>query len=302
MADELRIRRVGVPELSELAGFCLPAYPGGKTRFTDPTAVEEYPEPVQRGMYGARLEWLEGAVRRGLVAFLAGPPGAACGLVECLPIEVAPRRVRGEGLLFVTCLWVTPPEWAGRGVGRTLLRAVEEEARKLGKAGLATLAYARGEHKPAGFFVRQGYVEVDRRGKLVLLHRALAPGARPPRWHDTPAWGPNAASAGERGSDWAPTTAGRAGSIPRVDLLWSGQCPYFWAAAGAVRQWARARAGCVEFREWRTDDPAAADLLGTTGGVFVDQRRVDRGPCGRGEVFALLDAACGLRGDPRPEG
>lgn len=294
MADA-EVRRAGRGELGELAGFCLPAYPGGKGSFANPAAAGEYPPAVQREMYRERLAWLSGAMTRGLVAFLAGPPQAAFGLAEGVPVEAAPRRVRGRGLLFLTCLWVEPADRRGRGVGRALLTAFEDEARRLGKGGVATLGYAQGGHKPAGFFRRWGYAEIDRRGDLVLLFKALAPDARPPEWLGAGGPGPKIRAA----SDPA-----RGGEAPRhrLELIWSGQCPYFWAAAHAVREWAAAHTDLVEFSEHRSDDPAAADRLGTAGGVFLDGRQVDQGHRSRREIFDLLDECCGVTPPAQPGG
>ncbi|MCL6450541.1 MAG: hypothetical protein K6T75_04510 [Acetobacteraceae bacterium] len=62
---------------------------------------------------------------------------------------------------------------------REWLLAVEGEALASGRGGVATLACAGGDHKPASFYRRFGYA--GWRGGRSLLYRPLAPEARPPR-------------------------------------------------------------------------------------------------------------------------
>ncbi|MDA3850384.1 MAG: GNAT family N-acetyltransferase [Spirochaetaceae bacterium] len=66
--------------------------------------------------------------------------GSNIGMIQYLPIEES--TAQGENLYFVQCIWIPPKKrnQAGqqrkKGVGKTLLKAAEEDVRQRGAAGL----------------------------------------------------------------------------------------------------------------------------------------------------------------------
>ncbi|MDI6824229.1 MAG: GNAT family N-acetyltransferase [Bacillota bacterium] len=268
--DHADITEVPFERLADLARFCLPEQ--GNPEFP--------PDRVDR-MFASRLEWLRRMWERGLRAWMAyAAAEVSVGFIECLPIEAAPRGVKGNELTFVTCLWVKPASARGCGVASALLNAAEEDAR-LRSRGMAAVAYERSQHKPAEFFYRHGYSPVSSRRGRVIVFKAFSGEARPPAWLEAK---PGLGLA--EGQD-----AGR----PRVALFWSGQCPYFFSGAEDLRGWAAAAGRAVDYREIRTDDRAVAELYGVTGGIFVNGVQVDDGPPSRDDLWRLLDRATGLR-------
>jgi len=300
----LDITEVTFERLADLARFCLPEQ--GNPEFP--------PERADR-MFTSRLEWLQGMWDRGLRAWMAyattewlfpvqtapgrsasippDPERIACdaassvgsglipvGFIECLPIEVAPRGVKGKDLTFITCLWVKPASARGRGVASALLHSAEEGARRRSR-GMAAVAYEHSHHKPAQFFHRHGYSPVSSRRGRVIVFKAFSGEACPPAWLEArPGLG---------------LAAGRDTACPRVALFWSGQCPYFLSGAEDMRDWVAGAGRAVDFREIRTDDRAVAELHGVAGGIFVNGVQVDDGPTSRDDLWRLLDRATGMR-------
>ena len=96
-------------------------------------------------------------------------------MIQYLPIEQS--SVEGSGLYFIPCIWVHGHKqgrgnFQGRGMGRALLEAAEEDARALGAQGMA----AWGLWLP--FWMRascskHGYRSADRDGIASLRLEAV---------------------------------------------------------------------------------------------------------------------------------
>jgi len=94
------------------------------------------------------------------------------GLLEFVPIELAPEPVKGENSLFIDCVWVLPPFWH-TGVAKGLMKSFIREAKQYG--GASVLAYEGDkwfgyfEYMPSSFFKSFRFKEVSRDGSRVLL-------------------------------------------------------------------------------------------------------------------------------------
>jgi len=124
-----------------------------------------------------RLNWVEEMMPKGLEILLAlGPRKSKKGLIEYLPIELAPEPVKGQHSLFIDCVWVLS-RYSKTGIGRGLMQHFLKEARKVG--GATVLAYEGDkwfgyfDYMPAKFFRRFGFEEVSRDETRLLLHRDL---------------------------------------------------------------------------------------------------------------------------------
>jgi len=140
-----------------------------------------------------RLAWLKKMHDIGLrvkVAFLEGKPA---GFLHLIPIEYSPWGPIGKDLMFSPCLCVDD-KWKGKGLGKALLQAAEEEARKQEKKALVTYGYY-GDFwfMPASFFEKHGFSVVERRkvtsegqkdllNEIVLLWKVFDETAEPPQF------------------------------------------------------------------------------------------------------------------------
>jgi GNAT superfamily N-acetyltransferase len=208
--------------------------------------------------------WFNKMKERGLRVKLAEDDrGRIGGMIQYLPIEYS--FAQGEGLYFINCIWVHGHQqgrgnFQKRGMGQALLRAAEEDARKLGVKGLAAWGIWPPFWMKAAWFKKQGYTKVDRRGIQVLLWKPFAPDAVPPKWI-RPKKKPQA------GPDQVTVTA-----------FLNGWCP------GQNLAWERAKRAAAEFgdrvvfREINTFDREVFWEWGISDALFIDDRQVRTGP------------------------
>ncbi|MCL5801561.1 MAG: GNAT family N-acetyltransferase [Gammaproteobacteria bacterium] len=128
-----------------------------------------------------RVVWLRSMEAQGLRTWAAFVDGQRAGFAYAMPIEVCPWGPLGTGLLALPCLFV-PSSTTGHGVGRALVQAAEEEARRQGLHGLATIGYFHDFWLfPAPFYERCGFQVLARQDTAALLWKPFDAQAQPPR-------------------------------------------------------------------------------------------------------------------------
>ena len=157
----MEFRKISVDELPYVSYLCL----WGISR-QQKEAMKEHMEE--------RLRWIEEMMPNGLEIIVAlGPRKSKKGLIEYLPIEIAPEPVKGRNSLFINCIWVLSRH-SKAGIGKELMQHFLEEARKVG--GATVLTYEGGkwfgyfDYMPASFFKKFGFEEASRDENRVLLH------------------------------------------------------------------------------------------------------------------------------------
>jgi GNAT superfamily N-acetyltransferase len=212
-----------------------------------------------------RCRWVDRFTPRGLRAKLAlDDAGTAGGMIQYLPIEES--TVDGAGLSFITCVWVHGHEqgrgnFQGRGMGRALLAAAEEDARARGAKGMAAWGLWLPFWMRASFFRKHGYRTVGRDGIASLLFKPFAADAQPPRFFRPTA----------KPLDLAP---GRVS----VTCFVNGWCTAGLVTAERARRVAGEFGEKVAFREVDTSEHAVVAEWGLADALFVDGKRVMTGP------------------------
>lgn len=212
-----------------------------------------------------RHRWVDKFIPRGLRAKIAlddaGVPG---GMIQYLPIEQS--MVEGEGLYFIPCIWVHGHKqgrgnFQGQGMGRALLAAAEEEARRLGAKGMAAWGLWLPFWMRASFYRKHGYRTVDRNGMACLVFKPFSADARPPRWLRRTAKQPEQASG-------------------RVNLTCfvNGWCTAGLVTAERARRVAGEFGDKVAFREIDTSEHATVAEWGLCDALLVDGKQVMTGP------------------------
>jgi GNAT superfamily N-acetyltransferase len=212
-----------------------------------------------------RRQWLERVERRGLRAKLAlDDSGVEGGMIQYGPIEHS--VVDGSGLYFVYCIFVHGHkqgrgDFQGRGMGKALLQAAEEDARALGAKGMAAWGLALPFWMKASWFKKQGYRRTDRQGISVLMWKPFTDDAVPPRWFRKTGKEPE-------------TTPGKV----NVTAFTNGWC----LAQNLVYERAKRAAAefgdAVVFREIDTSERSAVAEWGRSDAVLVDGRNLQKGP------------------------
>jgi len=212
-----------------------------------------------------RCRWVDRFTPRGLRAKLAlddgGVPG---GMIQYLPIEES--TVDGSGLYFITCIWVHGHKqgrgnFQGRGMGRALLAAAEEDARSLGAKGMAAWGLWLPFWMKASWYRKHGYRAVDRVGIASLVWKPFADDARPPRWF-------------RRTAKRLELTPGRV----NVTCFVNGWCTVGNLNAERAKRVAAEFGDRVAYREVDTSEHRTVAEWGLADAIFLDTKPLMTGP------------------------
>lgn len=136
------------------------------------------PDEERDSVAWVRESWLRKTLTKGLKVKVAIDNGRPVGFAHCLPIELGAWGMSGKDLMTIPCLTLKYDRVyrgeRGSGYGRALVEAVEAEAKKEKKKGVAVLAY---DHDfwfmPYSFFKKLGYKKVARQGSAVIMLKAF---------------------------------------------------------------------------------------------------------------------------------
>lgn len=208
--------------------------------------------------------WYERYRERGLrVKLYIDDDGKAAGMIQYLPIEQS--FVAGSGLYLILCIWVHGHKQGignrqGRGIGKALLQAAEQDARELGAKGIAAWGLWLPVWMKAAWFRRHGFQKAERNGLSLLVWKPFSNDATLPHWvkeRKTPAPIPGKVA---------------------VTAFINGWC----TAQNMVYE--RAKRACDEFGEQvvftsiDTSVPEAFAEWGIVDGIFIDGKRLTYGP------------------------
>jgi len=111
--------------------------------------------------------------------------GIVAGMIQYLPIEES--VVDGKGLYFVLCIWVHGHkngigDFQGKGMGKALLNAAENDAKNMGAKGMAAWGLWLPFWMKASWFKKQGYKKADRDSMRLLVWKPFTDDAKQPHW------------------------------------------------------------------------------------------------------------------------
>ena len=228
-----------------------------------------------------KANWCRKMAARGLRVKLAiDDAGQPAGLIQYLPIEES--NAEGSGLHFIQCIWVHGYREGignvqGRGMGKALLQAAEDDACQQGAAGMAAWGMDF-DWMPAAWFIKQGYQEADKNGHAVLVWKPFTADAAAPKWvrpRKKPTAQPGKVTITVFANGWcqsANAIAQRFCLVAKEFALRSAQdCALRQAQDFALRQ-AQDCAGQVEYREIDTTNRQAFAEWGIDNGVFIDDQ------------------------------
>ncbi len=225
--------------------------------------LEDWSEEAKEGV-GRKRVWYDKMRDRGLRVKLAlDDRGVVGGMIQYAPIERT--HVDGQGLYFIYCIWVHGHKqgrgnFMGRGMGKALLKAAEDDARALGAKGIAAWGISLPFWMRASWFKKQGYLKADKDGMAVLMWKPFVGGLRAPGWV-------------------------RAGKTPEpvpgkvtVTIFSTGWCMAQNLPAERAIRAARELGDRVVVREISTFEPAEARKWGRCDALFIDGKEVNTGP------------------------
>jgi GNAT superfamily N-acetyltransferase len=201
-----------------------------------------------------RMQWYENYRDRGHRAkLLILDDGEIVALCQYIPIEHS--HLIGRDLLAILCIWVHGYERGvgdqqGKGYGRFIIEAIEDDARRSGAKGVAAWGLDWKVWMPVSFLLHLGYAPVDREDKVVVVWKAFSSDAEPPRLL--------------RLTDLPPPSSDKVNVTVAVNG-WCG-CYKLLCARKAIEGLEH----MVEFCEIGTPDHAKILHLGKVGGVLLD--------------------------------
>jgi len=208
--------------------------------------------------------WYRWAREKGLrVKLAATDNGVVGGMIQYGPIEHS--FAEGKDLYFIYCTWVHGYQ-QGRGnlqkqgMGKTLLRAAEQDVELIGAKGIAAWGIILPFWMRASWYKKQGFKPVDRQGIQSLLWKPYTPDARPPRW-----------PAQKRSVEPIP------GKVT-VDVFINGWCPAQNLTYERAKRAAESFDNRVVFRETRTMDKDTFRSWGISDALYIDGKPVRNGP------------------------
>ena len=233
------------------------------TRIDYFTCLEEWSDEMKDGV--CRKEcWFNTMQEKDLRVKLArNDAGIVAGMIQYAPIEHS--WIEGENLYFVYCIWVHGHK-KGRGdlrkhgVGTALLRAAEDDVKRLQSNGLVVWGVILPFYMRAGWFKKHGYRKVARSGISVLLWKTFSDEADPPRWIRA-----------KKKPELVP------GKVV-VTALANGWC------SGINGMLERAKKICSElgdkvvYHEIDMNSRSAIREWGLSDGLFVDEKNIYKGP------------------------
>jgi GNAT superfamily N-acetyltransferase len=225
--------------------------------------MDDWSEDMKDGV--SRKEcWYNSMKKKGLRVKLAkNREGIVAGMVHYAPIEHS--WVEGENLYFVYCIWVHGHkkgrgDLRKRGVGKALLNAAEEDVKKLQGKGLVVWGLLLPFFMRAGWFKKQGYRKVDRKGIGVLLWKTFLDDASPPRW-----------IIAKKKPEPVP------GKVV-VTALTNGWCCGVNGMIERTKRICQEYGDKVLYREIDVSNREAVRQWGISDGLFVDDRNIYQGP------------------------
>jgi N-acetylglutamate synthase-like GNAT family acetyltransferase len=189
--------------------------------------------------------------------------GVVAGMIHYAPIEYS--WIEGENLYFIYCIWVHGHkkgrgDLRRRGIGTALLKAAEDDAKRLQTKGLVVWGLLLPFFMRARWFKKHGYQKADRSGISVLLWKSFSEDASPPQWIKV-----------KRKPELIP------GKVV-VTALANGWCSGINGMIERARQISSEFGDKVVYQEINTSTRAAVREWGLSDGLFVNESNIYKGP------------------------
>ena len=176
-------------------------------------------DPSKPGFENKR-QWFVQRYEEGLrLKILKDAEGKRMAFIEYIPAEFAWRPVEAPGLMFIHCMFVYANQDKGKGNGSLLLHDCAKDAMARKMRGIAVMTSKGAWIAGKRLFEKNGFVEVDRRGRFELMVRKFDDCAPDPRLID---W----TAKQQQYQGW--------------HLLYADQCPWHEKSARALKESAAA--------------------------------------------------------------
>jgi predicted N-acetyltransferase YhbS len=239
----VEVRDLGEKNVEDIATFCSPR--GTKNEFFlqgENRKKKVLLEKIKKG-------------GRGKIAYKENKP---VGFIEYYPIEDAPLNVVGKDIMIIPCMNVKVNE-RKKGIGDKLVRACIEDAKNMGRKGVAVQATEWQDFMPKTFFEKYGFTNVTKSGPVNIFMIKFEE-VENPRWL---------------------TLLHKQKSVKGkliIDIFHNDQCPFGWQNSQRVKKIAGEFGDCAVVNEFDTNKRENIIKYGTLGATIVNGEYLGVGP------------------------
>lgn len=189
--------------------------------------------------------------------------GEIGGMIQYIPVEHS--YIEGKDLYFVLCIWVHGYKqgrgnFRKKGMGKTLLKAAEEDAKLLGAKGLVTWGIWLPFFMRASWFKKHGYKRVDKDGIARLLWKPFSKDAIPPKF--------------VKQKKKPLKVKGKVA----ISTFINGWCPAQNIVYERTKRAIQDLNNKIEYKEYLTSNQEVHEEWGVVDGLFIDGKRISKGP------------------------
>jgi N-acetylglutamate synthase-like GNAT family acetyltransferase len=207
--------------------------------------------------------WFNKMKEKGLRVKVAIEKDNVYGMIQYVPVEHS--IIEGKDLYFINCIWVHGyKKGVGnhqkKGIGKSLLKAAEDDVRSLNSKGIAAWGVSLPFWMKASWFRKQGYKKIDKNGMAVLLWKPFVEEATPPKWI--------------KGKKKPGKTANKV----TVTSFINGWCPALNLSYERAKKASLEFSDKVEFQEINTFNREVFLDWGISDALFIDGKKIRTGP------------------------
>lgn len=196
--------------------------------------------------FESKRTWFQKRYEKGLrLHILKETDGRMIGFIEFTPAKLAWRPIKAPNFMFIHCMYVQSKKDRNLGYGGMLIAQVEEIARNQGMHGLCVMTSKGSWIANKSFFLKNGFEQVDQRGRFELLSK---------KWAGNPV--------NPKLLNWEEQQKGFKG----WHLLYAEQCPWHHKSVTALKQVARENGILLHVKKLET--AMEAQLAPSGYGVF----------------------------------
>jgi N-acetylglutamate synthase-like GNAT family acetyltransferase len=211
-----------------------------------------------------KKEWYQKKRQQGLRVKLAkNENNEIVGMIQYAPIERAP--VFGKDLYYIYCVWIHGYKEGvgdnrGRGIGKQLLKAAEDDVKDLGAKGIAAWGITLPFFMRSKWFKKNGYIRADKNGITELVWKAFDEKAEPP----------------------ALTKIQKRPEVRddkvKVTCFRNGWCPAQNIACERMKRAVTEYGDKIEYIEIDTDKRNNLEEWGISDAIFINDKQINTGP------------------------
>lgn len=140
---------------------------------------------VKNSDFEGKRKWYERRYAEGLrLHILKDSDGRMLGFIEFVPADFAWRPVDAPNFMFIHCMYVQSKKDRNQGLGSRLVAHAEAAARTERMMGLCAIASKGTWIANKSIFLRNGFTQVDQKGRFELLSKKWDKNALDPKLLD----------------------------------------------------------------------------------------------------------------------